>query len=153
MFQSSRACVGGRVFVTQSTKVSHCHLDKDEGGRPIPLLDANKMTIAGVKIPSVHDCVPLRLRDEIKQAIDKLTFGIRYEIKADNKDRRKVFLLFCKTIGSTLIPARSVVAVLQVSTSQECECVDPHRTFLQSCGLLMIRVSISLKLLSSELLE
>ena len=90
MLQSSRPCVGKEIFVAQSTKVSHFHLDKyQHDRRRIPILDSEKGTIAGVKLQSIDECVPSGLRDEVKAALDKLTFHIMYDINTENEKRRK----------------------------------------------------------------
>jgi ribosomal protein S17 len=90
MLQSSRACVNKEIFVAQSTKVSHFHLDKfQDDRRRIPILDPGKQTIAGVKV-NINECVPCHLRDTVKAALDKLTFHIIYDVNTENDKRRVV---------------------------------------------------------------
>jgi ribosomal protein S17 len=89
MLQSSRACVNKEIFVAQSTKVSHFHLDKfQDDRRRIPILDPGKQTIAGVKV-NINECVPCHLRDTVKAALDKLTFHIIYDVNTENDKRSK----------------------------------------------------------------
>jgi len=90
MLQSSRACVNKEIFVAQSAKVSHFHLDKfQDDRRRIPILDPGKQTIAGVRV-NINECVPCDLRDTVEAALDKLTFHIIYDVNTENDKRRVV---------------------------------------------------------------
>lgn len=108
--QSSRACVGKDVIVAQSMKVSHFYLDKDLSSRPIPVLDPGKKTIAGIWIPNLDECVPERSREEIKEALEKLTFHVRYQINTENEERRKFMCthtLLMRVSSYLILPCRS----------------------------------------------
>lgn len=74
--------------MAQTTKVSHFYLDKYPlTDRRVPILDTERSTIAGVGIPNLYENVPENRRNEIKAALEKLTFLVRYDVNTKMERR------------------------------------------------------------------
>jgi hypothetical protein len=80
--QTIRFCANGNAFVALDSGLDWFHLEqyppRHQYRGPVPVLDENRRTIAGVQVGTFHEIVPPTKRSEIERAIRNLTFHMKY---------------------------------------------------------------------------
>lgn len=88
-----RFCTGGNAYLTVDANVDWFNVDSQppdavQNGVPVPILDAKRNEIAGVRINDLHQPIPAGKQEEIRQALDKITFHMHYT-KPNNLEREQ----------------------------------------------------------------
>ena len=84
--QSVRFCAEGNVFITFDTGLDWFNREQRPQSGPVRIIDDSRTTIAGVKVNSLHEVVPVHLHGEIEKALKKLTLHMKYT-KPKNEER------------------------------------------------------------------
>ena len=83
----------GNMFVNTDTCLDYFYREhyrtrgphQNDNKEPVPVLNEENRSIAGMRIPNVHGRIPEHLQPEVKQAIKKLRFHVTYYRKKNSE--------------------------------------------------------------------
>jgi hypothetical protein len=87
--QSVRFCTESgsesNVFITFDAGLDWFNREQRPQSGPVRIIDDSRTTIAGVRVNSLHEVVPVHLHGEIEKALKKLTLNMKYTKPIDEE--------------------------------------------------------------------